>query len=807
MRRFVPRSALIGANAANVQPFPRPADMNPLVYDVLVSRGIANEQEARDFLYPSLDNLHDPFLMSDMRAAVDLIKAHLAAGSPITVYGDYDVDGVTASSILCTHLRSLDANVEVYLPSRHTEGYGLNDAAIEEIAGRSKLLITVDCGISNAPQIALAKQLGLDCVVTDHHRPPETLPDCPTVNPLLNDYPFPSLCGAGVAFQLARALSGLDEAVKLIDLAAIGTIADLVPLQDENRIITHFGLEAINRQSRLGVRALISAAGLSGKPIRAHHIAFQLAPRLNASGRIGSAKIAFQLLTSHDEAEAQELALFLNDENEQRKQLEQQILAQADKLLADYDFVNNHVIAIVGEGWNEGVIGLAASRILERYHMPVMVFSRTGDVMVGSCRSIDAVNIHAALTSCADLFTRFGGHKAAAGLTLPAANFGEMLRRMNEYIEKNCDPAGYTPVSLYDCQPDLTDLTLEAMHALECFQPTGMGNPAPLFLAEGEMVNWRTIGADNKHLKFELAANGRHDCIAFGMVPLLHKPVGGAYRVIFSPKENTYLGRTTIQLEIKAMMQSSDHARQNELLRGAPRLQMKFLNELFSQKICEKPRWKTGATLSRAELIDILTHTTQGTLVICGSTAAAFDLIRDCGSVHELYVSAYPQEPLGHNAVCLLPCGKPPAPGLYSRVALIDLPEELFPFPGAQRVSTHAPGWLGQLPDIGDLRQIYAAARKILGIDARPMDHLIHAISAATRLSEPCVLAGIAVYRDLNLLNATDGPMPKISMAPMQKINPETSAVYRLIRDARAWESDRRNETPEPTQTGGITDV
>ena len=193
MRRFVPRSALIGANAANVQPFPRPADMEPLVYDVLISRGITSEQEARDFLYPSLDNLRDPFLLSDMAAAMDTIRRHVDAGSPITVYGDYDVDGVTASSILYTHLKSLGADVEVYLPSRHTEGYGLNDAAIEEIAGRSKLLITVDCGISNAPQIALAKQLGLDCVVTDHHRPPETLPDCPTVNPLLNYYPFPSL--------------------------------------------------------------------------------------------------------------------------------------------------------------------------------------------------------------------------------------------------------------------------------------------------------------------------------------------------------------------------------------------------------------------------------------------------------------------------------------------------------------------------------------------------------------------------------------------------------------------------------------
>ena len=800
MRRFVSRSTLIGANAANRRPFERPANMNPLVYDVLISRGIASAEEARKFLYPSLDDLNDPYQLSDMAEAVATIRRHLDMGSPITVYGDYDVDGVTASSILYTHLISLGANAEVYLPSRHNEGYGLNDAAITEIAGRSRLLITVDCGISNAAQIALARQLGLDCVVTDHHRPPEQLPDCPTVNPLLNDYPFPSLCGAGVAFQLVRALSGNDAAVRLIDLAAIGTIADLVPLQDENRIITHFGLAAINRQSRLGVGALISAAGLAGKPIRAHHIAFQLAPRLNASGRIGSAKIAFELLTSHDEAQAQELALFLNRENDQRKQLEQQIIAEADELLKDYDFQRNHVIAIVGEGWNEGVIGLAASRLLERYHMPVMVFSRTQDTLVGSCRSIDAVNIHAVLTSCADLFTRFGGHKAAAGLTLPAENFDRMLERINRYIEQNCDAAGYTPVSVYDCQPNLSELTLESMHALECFQPTGMGNPTPLFLAEGEMTNWRTIGADNKHLKFELACNGRHDCIAFGMVPLLHKPVGGTYRVIFSPKENTYAGRTTIQLEIKAMQQSGDAARQNEVLRGTSRLQMKFVSDLLSRKIPEKSPQETGTRLSRAELIDILTRTTQGTLVLCGSAATAYDLIRDCGSIHELYVNAYPQEALGHNAICLLPCGELPRFN-YSRVVLVDLPPQLFPFAGAQSVITDAAGWLHQLPDIAALRSIYAAARKLLGIDARSLDHLIHAIAGATRLSEACVLAGIAVYCDLKLLTYTDSAMPKIAMAPMQKTDPESSAVYRLIRSAREWDSARRNDM---TQTGGI---
>lgn len=796
MRRFIPRSAGIEHH-----PFPRPADIDPLVYDVLVSRGIADEAAARRFLYPAMEDLHDPFLLSDMHIVVDIIRQHVENHSLITVYGDYDVDGVTASSILFTHLRSLGANVEVYLPSRHHEGYGLNDAAIREIAQRSRLLITVDCGISNAPQIALAKQLGLECIVTDHHRPPEELPDCPTVNPLLNHYPFPALCGAGVAFQVVRALSGDAAAERIIDLAAIGTVADLVPLQEENRIITHHGLASINRSARPGIQALIAAAGLAGKPIKSHHIAFQLAPRLNASGRIGSAQIAFRLLTTHDTQEAEELALFLNQENDERKRLEQQIISEAEEMLSTYDFCRNHVIAIAGEGWNEGVIGLAASRILEKYHMPVMVFSRTGDTLVGSCRSIEAVNIHAALTECADLFIRFGGHKAAAGLSMKTENFGAMLARINRYIEQNCDAAGFTPESVYDCESDLRELTLGSLQALECFQPTGMGNPAPLFLAEGEMLNWRTLGADNKHLKFELATDGgRYDSIAFGMAPMLHKPVGGHYRMIFSPKENTYMGRTSIQLEVKALMQTCDSARESELIRTVSRLQMRFLKERFR---CPDIIPASVQEIGRDALTDLLTRTAQGTLVICADPAAAFSLARACGSIHEPYVGEYPSGTLGHNAICILPCGRYPA-GVYSRVVAVDLPPEALPFPCTHICRIHAQPWLKQLPDIAALRSIYSAARKVLGIDARPLEHLVRTIAAETKFSDVRVFAGIAVYVDLALLNATPDAVTRISMAPMKKIDPETGAVYRLIQALRSAASETNAQT---TGTGGTTNA
>lgn len=781
MRRMIPR------NPRPVSRFERPYDMDPLVYEVLLSRGIETAEEAQRFLHPSLDDLRDPYLLSDMRAAVDCIRDHLNRRSPITIYGDYDVDGITSSSILYTHLRSLDADVDVYLPDRHTEGYGLNEAAIRRIAQRSRLLVTVDCGITNGPLIDLAKQLGMDCVVTDHHRPPETLPDCPTVNPLLNDYPFPSLCGAGVAFQLVRALSGDEAALPLIDLAALGTIADLVPLIDENRVITTYGLARINRHERLGIRALISAAGLSGKPVLASHVAFQLAPRLNASGRVGSARDAFELLTTHDESRAEALALFLNAENDNRKQIEQKILSDARKQLEAYDFVHNHAILLWGEGWNEGVIGLAASRLLEQYHMPTLMFARNGDTLVGSCRSIDGVDIHAVLTACADLLTRFGGHRLAAGLTLPFENLPQLIDRINRTIEQNCDPACYTPVSVYDCQPDLRLLSLETLHALDCFQPTGMGNPAPLFLAEGEMCSWRTIGSDNQHLKFELAADGRHDAVGFSLVPELQRPVGGTYRMIFSPKENTYRGRTTIQLDVRALIQSSDCQRESETNRNLPAIHAHFLTELFYNRDISVPLPDQRPSVSRDQLIRTLTNTAQGTLVICGDSTLAFELIRACGSIHELYINAFPQQPISHNAICLLPCGELPEHCHYDRVILAGLPPGLYPFPNAELLAVEPAFWLRQLPDLDALRQIYSAARRLLAPGTLPQDRLIQGISAATRLSGEAVRAGLAVYRELQLIDASEGVRPSLSMAPFRKVSPESSKCYRLIEALRRW--------------------
>ena len=358
MLRFVQRTG-------DMVYFECPDDMPEALYRLLLQRGIDSEKAAQAFLNPSVNDLYDPFLLSSMEAAVDIIRRAMAQKKSICVYGDYDVDGVCASSILYNWFKSQVANVQVYLPSRHHEGYGLNESAIREIAGWADIMITVDCGVTSVELVALARELGLEVVVTDHHRPAETLPDCPVVNPLLNNYPFPALCGAGVAWKLVYALAGRDTAMEYVDIAALATVADVVSLTGENRIIVHEGLKHMNTRPRLGIDALIQVSGLSEKRITSTMLAFQLGPRLNAGGRIGSAMRSFKLITATEAAEAKALADELEAENTERRRIEQQILAEAEAQLENFDFPGHRVLILSGKDWNAGVIGLAASRLVE----------------------------------------------------------------------------------------------------------------------------------------------------------------------------------------------------------------------------------------------------------------------------------------------------------------------------------------------------------------------------------------------------------------------------------------------------------
>lgn len=535
---------------------PQPIGDLPLwMSAILRSRGIDTPEKAEKFLHPGLHQLHDPFLMQGMDKAVRIIREAVAAGQKIIVYGDYDVDGVCATSILLETLGEMGAAADFRIPSRHGEGYGLNCDAVREIAQTHQLLITVDCGVTNHEEVKLAQMLGMTVIVTDHHQLADTpSPADVVLNPLLGDYPFRRLCGAGVALKLTQALLGMEAVLRRIELAALATVADIVPLIDENRVIVREGLQRMAATERPGLRALMDVSDVH-PPVNTGHVGFRLAPRLNAGGRLEDASQGVTLLTTRDEAEAVRIATHLQQNNEQRQAIERDITQQAlDQIPEKVDFRDDLVIIIMGEGWNHGVIGLAAGRICEKYHFPTIVLTQQEGVAVGSCRSIPGVNIHGMLTTCKDLFQRFGGHEQAAGLTMDASLVPELRRRLNLAIRENCDLSCYIPRKEYDLSMPLSAVTLETIDALDALQPTGFGNPNPVLLTAGcDVQSARRVGKTRQHLKLTLLEGTTlRDGIAFSMGDMADE---GLERVdvLYAPERNEYMGRVTPQLQVQAM--------------------------------------------------------------------------------------------------------------------------------------------------------------------------------------------------------------------------------------------------------------
>ncbi len=547
MLEFVKRGA------KDVQPI---GDLPLWLSGLLRCRGVDTPDKAERFLHPAVEQLHDPLLMQDMDKAVRLIRAAVDAGEGIIVYGDYDVDGVCATSIMLETLREMGAAPDFRIPSRHHEGYGLNADAVREMAQSHRLLITVDCGITNHEEVRLAQMLGMIVIVTDHHQLADTpSPADAVLNPLLGDYPFRRLCGAGVALKVTQALLGMDAVLRRIDLAALATVADIVPLIDENRVIVHEGLRRMADSQRPGLRALMQVSGVN-PPVNSGHVGFRLAPRLNAGGRLEDASQGVRLLTAPDAATAEPIAMHLEEANAQRQGIEQDITQQALAMLPTHvDFLTDRVILLMGEGWNHGVIGLAAGRICERYHFPTIVLTRDADgLAVGSCRSIPGVNIHAMLSVCKDLFIRFGGHEQAAGLTMRAELVPELRRRLNLAITENCDLTCYIPRKEYDMTVRLQEVDLDMIARLDQLQPTGYANPNPVFLVrDAHLQQAVRVGKTRTHLKLLLLDGATiRDGIAFGMGDLADE---GLERVdvLFTPERNEFRGRVTPQLMAEAI--------------------------------------------------------------------------------------------------------------------------------------------------------------------------------------------------------------------------------------------------------------
>ena len=519
---------------------------------LLYARGIRSDEEARSFLSPSLDDLHDPFLLPGMEKTVELLRGAISRGETILVYGDYDADGVCAASILMETLHEEGASLAYRIPSRHSEGYGLNADAVREIAGKAKLLITVDCGVSNAAEVALAKELGLTVIVTDHHQPPEILPEADVVmDPLLGGYPFPYLCGAGVALKICQALQGTAGAEKRLDLAALATVADIVPLQGENRIIVTEGLRRMEHTARPGLKALISAAGIQ-PPLTSDHIAFRLGPRLNAAGRLGDAKLGVHLLLTPDPAKAEYIAGLLEEANRTRQDLEREMTAAALKQLDLETLARSHVIIVTGEDWNPGLIGLTAGKLCERFHLPVIALSLHEGTATGSCRSIPGVNIYRMLTACADLLERFGGHEQAAGLTVKEENILRFRERLEEAVSSAAPEECFLPTAEYDLAVPFRTWTPETLELLSALEPTGCGNPPPAFLLrDAEVQSLRKVGKDGSHLKLTVLDEDLTvvEGIAFGSGETADEaPL--KMDLLYKPIRNDFRGRVTIEAQV-----------------------------------------------------------------------------------------------------------------------------------------------------------------------------------------------------------------------------------------------------------------
>jgi single-stranded-DNA-specific exonuclease len=529
---------------------------------VLVRRGFGDPDTARAFLSAQRPD-HDPFLLGDMKDACAAIHGAIAAGRRICVHGDYDVDGICATALAVLVLRDLGAEVEWHLPSRFEEGYGVARETLARFAREGcGLLLTVDCGITAVEEIAEAKAAGLEIVVTDHHRAGEALPECPVVATRPSEYSFPELCGTGVVFKLAQALGAAEAAEKHVDLVALATVADVVPLVDENRALVVDGLRRLARTSKPGLRALMRAAHVDPASVDAGAIAFRLAPRINAAGRLGHPRAALELLLTEDTSEAERLAGELETLNRERQMVEDRIVREAIEQVEEWPDAKRHArgYVLAGADWHRGVIGIVASRLVERFHRPVVLIAGGDDGWTGSGRSIPAFDLHDALAACSQVLTRFGGHRAAAGLSVDPENVGEFARLFARHADGVLEEDDLEPTIRIDAVVDGRELTLALCEELERLAPFGLGNPGVTLMAVGcELSELGAVG-DGKHLKLAVSADGaRSGAIAFGQGGQLDRfRRVGRYDVAFRLAANSWNGTVAPQLQVKRIFDTPE---------------------------------------------------------------------------------------------------------------------------------------------------------------------------------------------------------------------------------------------------------
>jgi single-stranded-DNA-specific exonuclease len=543
----------------------RELGVNEVTASVLARRGYDDPETAARFLAADLPG-HDPLLLGDMAIAVERIHTAVKEGKRICVHGDYDVDGICATALAVLLLRELGADVGWHLPSRFEEGYGVSRETLARLADESVgLLVTVDCGITAVDEVAEARERGLDVVVTDHHRPGETLPDCPVVATRPSSYPFPELCGTGVVHKLGEALLGPDHPAlrRNLDLVALATIADVVPLVDENRALASAGLRALAATGRPGLQALMRTAGVDPAAVDSGAVGFRLAPRINAAGRLGRPDVALELVLTDDADEARRHAATLEELNRDRQAVEERILREAvaavDELTEPRRRRRGYVLW--SEDWHEGVIGIVASRLVERFHRPVVLITRSQDGWKGSGRSIPSFDLHGALAACSAHLERYGGHRAAAGLSIAEERLQAFADDFAAHADAQLEPEDMFELVRIDAVVSARDLTLDLAEELARLAPFGLGNPEPTLLVPAtEAVAPATVG-EGKHLRFRVRQHGRDagTAIAFGQGTQLDRlRAAGRFDLAFRLKENHWNGTVAPQLVVRRLFDTPE---------------------------------------------------------------------------------------------------------------------------------------------------------------------------------------------------------------------------------------------------------
>src|SRR3954465_4607774 len=543
---------------ADVRALAAELGLDEVTAGVLVRRGYCDADDARRFLNGALPG-HDPVALGDMRGAPETIPAAVGAGARICIHGDYDADGICATALAVLLLRELGADVAWHLPSRFEEGYGLNAGTLTRVAEEGlELVLTVDCGITAVTEVEHARSLGLEVVVTDHHRPADAFPPCPVVAPLRGAYPFKGLCGTGVVWKLAQALLGPDHAFlqRHLDIVALATVADVVPLVDENRALALLGLRRLAQTQKAGLRALMRVGGVDPAAIDASSLGFRLAPRINASGRLCRPEAALALLLTDDADEAKNLAEELESLNRERQAVEERISREAIDQIESWPEARRRRrgYVVAGEGWHEGVIGIVASRLVERYNRPVVMLAGSDGEWKGSGRSVPAFDLHAGLGACASPLERFGGHRAAAGLTIAREQVDAFADAFAAHADALLSDDDLRPVTHVDAVVPGSKLTLGLCSEIGRLAPFGLGNPGVMLLVDGcERSEASTVG-DGKHLRFRVRHRGRDSgqAIAFGLGAQLDRfRREQRYDVAFRLQENRWNGTVAPQLVVR----------------------------------------------------------------------------------------------------------------------------------------------------------------------------------------------------------------------------------------------------------------